>query len=98
MERQWQRYARISGPLRYADNFHMRIAGAESNTAIGTAKLGIETESNRKKCNGSVPDVVSSTDYPGDGSTAWGEAATIIPWNVYLHYGDKKYWCVSMTA
>lgn len=32
------------GPLRYADNFHMRIAGAESNTAIGTAKLGIETE------------------------------------------------------
>lgn len=22
------------------------------------------------------------------GSTAWGEAATVIPWNVYLHYGD----------
>lgn len=32
------------GPLRYADNFHMRIAGAESNTAIGAAKLGIKTE------------------------------------------------------
>ena len=32
------------GPLRYAENFHMRIAGAESNTAIGTAKLGIRTE------------------------------------------------------
>ncbi|MDY3017956.1 MAG: hypothetical protein SOR79_12545 [Blautia sp.] len=37
------------GPLRYADNFHMRIAGAESNTAIGTAKLGIETECRTEK-------------------------------------------------
>lgn len=44
----------------------------------------------QKKYNGSVPDVVPSTNYPGDGSTAWGEAATIIPWNVYLHYGDKE--------
>ncbi|MGB8451962.1 MAG: family 78 glycoside hydrolase catalytic domain [Anaerocolumna sp.] len=23
------------------------------------------------------------------GSCAWSEAATVIPWNVYLHYGDK---------
>src|SRR5690606_19508378 len=25
----------------------------------------------------------------GGGSSAWGDAATIIPWNTYLHYGDK---------
>lgn len=37
------------GPLRYADNFHMRIAGAEGNTAIGTAKLDIETECRTEK-------------------------------------------------
>lgn len=24
------------------------------------------------------------------GSSAWSEAATVIPWNVYLHYGDKE--------
>lgn len=39
--------------------------------------------------NGSVPDVVPRVHYPGHSSTAWGDAATIIPWNVYLHYGDK---------
>ena len=30
-----------SGPLRYITNYRMRIAGAESNVAIGLAKLGI---------------------------------------------------------
>ncbi len=30
-------------PLRYAHNFGMRIAGAESNTAMGLAKLGFES-------------------------------------------------------
>lgn len=30
-----------SGPLRYVADYRMRIAGAESNTAIGLAKLGI---------------------------------------------------------
>lgn len=26
----------------------------------------------------------------GHGSTAWGDAATIIPWTLYLHYADKS--------
>lgn len=25
------------------------------------------------------------------GSCVWGDAATIIPWNMYLHYGNKKW-------
>lgn len=29
------------GPLRYVPNYSLRIAGAESNTAIGAAKLGV---------------------------------------------------------
>lgn len=53
-------------------------------------KYGFDVYAEQKKYNGSVPDVVPSTNYPGDGSTAWGEAATIIPWNVYLHYGDRE--------
>lgn len=31
-----------NGPLRYINDYHMRIAGAESNVAIGAAKLGID--------------------------------------------------------
>lgn len=30
------------------------------------------------------------------GSTGWADAATIIPWNMYLAYGDKKYWKISI--
>lgn len=53
------------------------------------AKYGRDVYAEQKKLGGSVPDVVPIANYPGDASTAWGEAATIIPWNVYLHYGDK---------
>lgn len=54
------------------------------------AKYGYDVYAEQKKLNGSVPDIVPFTNYQGDGTTAWGEAATIIPWNVYLHYGDKE--------
>ena len=45
--------------------------------------------------NGSVPYVIPNvlgdrpTGQPG-GSAAWADAAVIIPWNVYLSYGDKR--------
>lgn len=46
--------------------------------------------------NGSVPYVVpmvKPANYQGmmlgHGSTAWGDAATIIPWTLYTNYGDK---------
>lgn len=34
---------KTKGPLRYVADFHLRIAGAESNTAIGLEKLGHHT-------------------------------------------------------
>ena len=38
-----------------------------------------------------VPRVKNQQDIgEGHGSCAWGDAATIIPWNVYLFYGDKS--------
>lgn len=41
--------------------------------------------------NGSVPFVVPNVLGSGaTGSAGWADAATIIPWNVYLAYGDKK--------
>ena len=53
-------------------------------------KYGHDVYAEQKKLNGSVPDIVPITNNQGDGTTAWGEAATVIPWNVYLHYGDKE--------
>lgn len=41
--------------------------------------------------NGSVPFVVPNVlGANSSGSAGWADAATIIPWNVYLAYGDKK--------
>lgn len=42
------------------------------------------------KFNGSVPHVVPLAGYDGHGSTAWGDAATVIPFEVYVHFGDKN--------
>ncbi|HEX6847433.1 MAG TPA: family 78 glycoside hydrolase catalytic domain [Chitinophagaceae bacterium] len=39
---------------------------------------------------GSVPWVIPNVLGPRNGSTGWADAATIIPWNMYLAYGDKK--------
>jgi alpha-L-rhamnosidase len=41
--------------------------------------------------NGSIPFVVPNVLGEGaTGSTGWGDVATIIPWNMYLAYGDKQ--------
>jgi len=39
--------------------------------------------------DGQVPHVVPDTIRAG-GSAAWGDAATICPWNIYLAYGNKE--------
>lgn len=38
---------------------------------------------------GEVPMVVPCLGKEHGTSSAWGDAATIIPWNMYLYYGDK---------
>jgi alpha-L-rhamnosidase len=39
--------------------------------------------------NGGVPFVIPNV-IEGDSSAAWGDAAVICPWTVYLSYGDKR--------
>jgi alpha-L-rhamnosidase len=39
--------------------------------------------------DGNVPVVIPKHDFFQLGSCAWGDAATIIPWNMYVMYGDK---------
>ena len=43
----------------------------------------------QKRLDGKVPNIVPTFGFKQDGSSAWSEAATVIPWNLYLHYGDK---------
>ena len=41
--------------------------------------------------NGMVPFVIPNVLGPGaGGSTGWADVCTIIPWNMYLAYGDKR--------
>lgn len=53
------------------------------------SKYGYDLAREQEDRGGMVPMVVPAVNVPGGGSSAWADAATIIPWNVYLHYGDK---------
>ncbi|MNO14189.1 Bacterial alpha-L-rhamnosidase [compost metagenome] len=52
-------------------------------------KYGFDMAQEQEERGGMVPMVVPAANVKGGGSSAWADAATIIPWNVYLHYGDK---------
>lgn len=61
------------------------------------SKFMYDLREEQKRINGSVPFIVPSIKpkgekgfVTGNGSAAWGDAATIIPWTLYLHYGDKE--------
>lgn len=40
--------------------------------------------------DGRIPHVIPNVMGNGGGSAGWSDAATIIPWNMYLNYGDKE--------
>jgi alpha-L-rhamnosidase len=40
--------------------------------------------------DGKVPDVIPDVRNIRGGSTAWADAALIVPWTMYLAYGDKR--------
>ena len=37
-----------------------------------------------------IPDVLKSPGSEPGGSTGWSDVSTIVPWNMYLAYGDKR--------
>lgn len=37
-----------------------------------------------------IPDVLSRKDKPAGGAAGWADVAVIIPWTIYLTYGDKR--------
>ncbi len=40
--------------------------------------------------DGSVPHVIPNVLGRDGGSTGWSDVATVVPWNMYLAYGDKR--------
>jgi alpha-L-rhamnosidase len=53
------------------------------------SKYGYDLGQEQAALDGKVPMVVPMATVKGGGSSAWGDAATIIPWTTYLHNGDK---------
>ncbi|PWV90994.1 alpha-L-rhamnosidase [Paenibacillus cellulosilyticus] len=53
------------------------------------AKYSYDLWQEQAAANGCVPMVVPSFNLHEGGSSAWGDAATVIPWTVYVQYGDK---------
>ncbi|QLG40519.1 family 78 glycoside hydrolase catalytic domain [Paenibacillus sp. E222] len=51
-------------------------------------KYCFDLGSEQEERQGEVPVVVPAVNVREGGSSAWGDASVIIPWNVYLHYGD----------
>lgn len=60
-------------------------------------KYMFDLREEQKRLNGSVPFTVPVVKpkvengfINGHGSSAWGDAATVIPWTLYVSYGDKE--------
>ncbi len=52
------------------------------------AKYAYDLGKEQTKTGGMVPHIVPMANLPRGGSSAWGDVATILPWNVYEFYGD----------
>jgi len=63
-------------------------ASFNMDTMAFYTKFAHDLACEQAKFGGSVPHVVPTAGYTGHGSTAWGDAAAIIPWSVYTHFGD----------
>ncbi|MCL1882390.1 MAG: glycoside hydrolase family 78 protein, partial [Defluviitaleaceae bacterium] len=72
----------------------------DAQVFVKTAALNFDVErfftkwladlSNAQLPSGLVPHVVPDTQKGRGGSAAWGDAATICPWEIYLAYGNEK--------
>ncbi|HEX2908264.1 MAG TPA: family 78 glycoside hydrolase catalytic domain, partial [Phototrophicaceae bacterium] len=58
------------------------------DTAAFFAKYAYDLGKEQSKTGGMVPHIVPMANLERGGSSAWGDVATILPWNVYEFYGD----------
>jgi len=66
--------------------FNMDVAGFFTKWLRDVAADQLETGSVPHV----VPDILSAPGRPAAGSAAWADAAVIIPWTMYLSYGDRR--------
>jgi alpha-L-rhamnosidase len=66
-----------------------RTAAYNMNVALFFTKWLRDLSSEQTAEHG-VPHVIPSILGGGDGAAAWGDAATIIPWTMYVCYGDER--------
>ena len=66
--------------------FNMDVAGFFTKWLRDVAADQLETGSVPHV----IPDVLSTPERPQAGSAAWADAAVIIPWTMYLSYGDRR--------
>jgi alpha-L-rhamnosidase len=52
------------------------------------SKFAYDLGKEQSKIGGRVPHIVPMVNLSKGGSTAWGDVATILPWNLYEFYGD----------
>ena len=60
------------------------------DSAAFFAKFAYDLGKEQAKFGGMVPYFVPVVNSRKGGSSAWGDVATILPWNVYEFYGDKS--------
>ena len=65
-------------------------AAYNMDVAAFFAKFCYDLMQEQETFGGNVPVVIPRHDVVQAGSCAWGDAATIIPWNHYIRYGDKS--------
>ncbi len=58
------------------------------DSAAFFAKYAYDLGKEQSKIGGMVPHIVPMSNLERGGSSAWGDVATILPWNVYDFYGD----------
>lgn len=67
-----------------------QTAGFNMDTAAFFRKYMLDVLSEQRKLGGAVPTVVPKMIGGEAYSAAWGDAATIIPWQLYVQYGDRE--------
>ncbi len=58
------------------------------DTAAFFSKYAYDLAKEQAKLGGMVPFIVPMSNLDRGGSSAWGDVATILPWNVYEFFGD----------
>lgn len=67
-----------------------KTASFNMNTFAFFKKYSKDMKIEQTKHNGMLTMVVPDLNYNNGGIAIWGDAATIIPWQTYMFYGDKN--------